>query len=301
MVLAHSVSCGFYLRRGGTITHLCKDNLVPDHLPQQLVQRYLDLLRLSPTPPSLESLKALTSAHLTRIPFENISKLYRRKHFGLTGLPALEMYLDGIERYHFGGTCYANNYFLFQLLLTLGYQVRLCGADMSAPDVHLAIIATIDGREYLVDVGYAAPFFEPIPRNLPHDYEVALGRERFVLRPQDPLDNSRLNMYREGRLDHGYLLKPQPRTIDDFNGVICESMKPEATFMNAVLLVRQWPGRSVVIHNLTLIESEGAHYSKRQLASRDELIAEIQRRFEIPADIVREALSELPQLKSVWE
>jgi hypothetical protein len=30
----------------------------------------------------------------------------------LRALPAIEQFLDGIERHHFGGTCYAANYYL---------------------------------------------------------------------------------------------------------------------------------------------------------------------------------------------
>jgi arylamine N-acetyltransferase len=75
------------------------------------------------------------SRHLTRVPFENISKLYKQQHHGLTGLPSIELYLDGIERYHFGGTCYSNNFHFYSLLAALGYDVKLCAADTKTPDV----------------------------------------------------------------------------------------------------------------------------------------------------------------------
>jgi N-hydroxyarylamine O-acetyltransferase len=167
---------------------------MPPRLSDELVERYLRLLRLlrlSRMSPGLAALKEIVSAHLTRIPFENISKIYRQRQFGLTGLPDTEMYLDGIELFRFGGTCYANNYHLSMLLGALGYEVKLCGADMTNPDVHMVVMARVDGREYLVDVGYGAPFHEPMPRDLKTDYEVNLGRERFVLQPQDVQGRSR--------------------------------------------------------------------------------------------------------------
>jgi arylamine N-acetyltransferase len=135
--------------------------------------------------PCVPALAELVSAHVMRVPFENVSKLYRRKHLGLAGLPGIELFLEGIERYHFGGTCYSNNFHLYTLLASLGYRARLCGADMSNPDVHMVIMVNVDGREYLVDGGYAAPFLSPLPRDLKEDYVVALGRDRYVLRPQD--------------------------------------------------------------------------------------------------------------------
>jgi len=55
---------------------------------------------------------------------------------------------------------------------------------MNTPAVHAVNMITIDGREYLVDTGYAAPLLEPIPRDLETDYD-KLGRDRYVLKPQD--------------------------------------------------------------------------------------------------------------------
>ena len=43
---------------------------------------------------------------------------------------------------------------------------------------------------------------------LPTDHVVELGRDRYVLRPLDAAGCSRLDMYRDGKLRHGYLAKP---------------------------------------------------------------------------------------------
>lgn len=81
-------------------------------MPSDLLERYLNLLGVQRRKPSLDALCELVQAHLMRVPFENISKLYYKKHQGLRGLRSLELFLDGIERFHFGGTCYTNNYYL---------------------------------------------------------------------------------------------------------------------------------------------------------------------------------------------
>jgi hypothetical protein len=52
--------------------------LVP--LPEEVVDHYLTILGVVQREPSLEALRELLAVHLTRIPFENISKLYYRKH-----------------------------------------------------------------------------------------------------------------------------------------------------------------------------------------------------------------------------
>lgn len=271
-----------------------------DYLPKSGFDRYLRILGISRPFPSFNALAELVAAHLTRVPFENISKLYYRKYANLQTLPDLNKYLDGIERYHFGGTCYANNYYLFLLLKHLGYDIKLCGADMANPDVHMVSIVRVEGREYLVDVGYAAPFIKPVPRDHHDDYEMILGHDRYVLKPQDSQGRSRIELYRDGSYKHGYVVKPMPRQIEHFSDVIAHSFTRQATFMNALLLVRFFPDRSIVIHNLTIIKSEGVNQQIYQLADRRELVKAIEEYFEIPSELAADAISELGDLRDAW-
>jgi arylamine N-acetyltransferase len=266
----------------------------------ELISRYLAVLGVSRQEPTLEALRELVTAHLTHVPFENISKLYNRKHHGLAGLPSLELYLDGIERCHFGGTCYANNFHFYSLLASLGYDVKLCAADMTNPDVHIVIMVTVDGREYLVDGGYGAPFLSPIPRDLRTDYVVELGRDLYVLKPQDAKGRSCLELYRDGQPKHGYLAKPEARQIEEFRQVIAESFRPDAIFLNSVLLTRFYSDRAVMIHNLMLVKSQGSESTVRSLASRDQLVATVEEHFEMPRAIVAEVVSELGDLQDPW-
>jgi N-hydroxyarylamine O-acetyltransferase len=269
-------------------------------LAPELVRRYLAALGVAPAKPSIEALRELVAAHLTRVPFENISKLYNRKRHGLTDLPSLQLYLEGIERCHFGGTCYSNNFYFYSLLASLGYDAKLCGADMSVPDSHAVCMAAVEGREYLIDAGYAAPFLAPMPRDLAADYVVELGRDRFVLSPQDAKGHSRLEMYRNGQRKHGYVAKPAPRRIEDFQGLIAGSFKPNATFLNSLLLTRYYPDRGVMIHNWTLVESRGSTSVVRSLSGRDQLAAAVERYFDMPRAMVAEVVNELGDLQDSW-
>jgi N-hydroxyarylamine O-acetyltransferase len=272
----------------------------PVPLPEEVVDRYLAILGLARKDPSLGALRELLAAHLTKIPFENISKLYYRKRLGLVKLPDIRLYLDGVEKHHFGGTCYSNNYHFHLLLRSLGYEARLCAADMQTPEVHALNMIKTDGREYLADTGYAAPLLEPIPRDLATDYETTSGRDRYVLKPQDANGCSRLELYRDGVLRHGYLAKPAPKTIEDFSKVIAASFSADATFLNSVLLARFYPRRSVLIHNLTLVESEANKSTMHALANRAQLIDAIESRFGIPREIVSEAVDQLGNLQDAW-
>ena len=265
-----------------------------------LLDRFLHIVGVDKRRPSSEALTELVAAYLMRVPFENISKLYYKKRHSLRGLLALEMYINGIERYNFGGTCYSNNYYLHLLLKYLGYNVMLCGADMANPDVHLVNIVSLEGREFIVDAGYAAPFLVPLPRDLKEDHIITLGCDRYVLKPQDMNGNSRLELYRGGQHKHGYVVKPRSREIEFFDRVIVESFRDSATFMNALLLVRLYPNQSIVIHNLSIIESKGTDYDTRQLTSRSELPAIVEKYFSIPREIVSEAVAEMGEFGDAW-
>lgn len=272
----------------------------PDDFADVPVERFLRVLHLPRREPSRAFLRQLVAAYVTRVPFENVSKLFRFVRQGLAGVPDAETFLDGLEHLGFGGTCYANNYHLYRLLGALGFDVALCGADMRAPDVHAVVMAEVEGHEYLLDAGYAAPFLEPLPRDLAHDHEVALGGDRYVLRPRDAAGRSRLELHRGGALAHVYLAKPEPKRLDDFTGPIADSYRPGATFMKALLLTRFRPGAGLSIRNLTLVESHGLAWSSRTLRDRAELLAEIQARFGIPGEIVTEVLVLLGELGDPW-
>ena len=226
-------------------------------------------------------------------PFENISKLLRLRTTGSTTIPDLEDYLDGIERWRLGGTCYANNHHFFTLLDRLGFIVSLCGADMNEPDIHMVSMVKIEGREFMVDVGYAAPFFHPLPRDLDEAHVIDFDRCRYVLHPQDGQGRSKLEMFRDGVSIHGYLAKPEPRVPTHFDEVIADSFRPEMTFMNAVVIERfTLEGGSIRIHNLKLIETPADGPSVTTvLGDRHELIDAIEHRFGVPTDVIRTAIN----------
>ncbi len=269
-------------------------------LDPKLARKYIHLLGIVPKAPSLEALSEVVSCHLMRIPFETVSKLHYRKQPGLQSLIHIESYLDGIERFHFGGTCYANNYYLYLLLMHLGYEAFFCGADMEDPDVHTWIRVELEGREYLVDVGYAAPFTQPLPRDLDEDVEVVFGQDRYVLRRQNEDGHSPMELHRYGKQVHGYRAKPTPRSIEFFEEAIADSLTDRSTFMNELLMVRFYPGRTVSIRGLSLIESQATESHARRLTNQRELVDAIVTQFGMPREIVVETTSDLRQVREAW-
>jgi arylamine N-acetyltransferase len=262
--------------------------------------RYLKLLGARPEKPGIGSLTELIRAHLLKVPFENLSKLYYLKKIGLKNIPDMNLYLDGIENIHFGGTCYCINYYFHLLLKHLGYDADLCGADMDKPNVHLVSRVRLDGREFLVDVGYAAPFGEPMPLDLSKDLEITAGSDRYVLNPKDEKECSEMTLYRDGVPHHGYRVNPQHREIGFFSKVIADSFQPESTFMKCLLLVRHTGSMSVVIHNTTYIEREIGQERRQTFHTKEELVHNIEKIFYIPKPVINQAIEDHTITGNAW-
>jgi arylamine N-acetyltransferase len=264
-----------------------------------LLEKYLSLLGQKKSFPDYGFLCNILKSHLMKIPFENISKLLLKKR-GANHIPSLEEHLEGIEKYNFGGTCYANNYYLNLFLNFLGYDAKLCGADMKNPDVHLISIVTIDKKEFIADCGYAAPFFNPLPRDLSCDYPLKFGDENYIIKPKDSKGHTKVEQHLYGRLQHWYMAKPHPRKIDEFQKIIEGSYADDQTFMNAIRITRFTENGSLVLKNLYLTEVVDNKTSSIKLERKD-LPNAVEQKFGIPADIVAEATSHLKELKDIYD
>lgn len=111
----------------------------------------------SPPPPTLETLRKLQLRHTATFPFETISTLLREPV--PVDLPSVERKLLHDGR---GGYCYELNRLYLALLRQLGFQVRgLTGRvvmgqtdDAMPPRTHLLVRVSIDGVDYISDVGF---------------------------------------------------------------------------------------------------------------------------------------------------
>lgn len=265
-----------------------------------LYERFINILGVNIRSPSLPALSELVAAHLSAIPFENISKLYYKKHFNQGQLPSLGQYLDGIETFNFGGTCYSNNYYFFRLLGFLGYQVELRSADMKNPGVHMVVRVNLEGKEYLVDVGYAAPFIRPIPLHSREDITVINGRDKYIFKPSDKSGSTLLLMFRDGSCKHGYTVRPETRNIEDFKQVISESFRPDSTFFRSLLIAKLISGRFCTLHNMEYIEARAEETKIHPIGNLGELITCIEDTFQIPAAITNQLLPVLDLTGDAW-
>ncbi len=232
--------------------------------------RYLRLLGFSEPPQGLDGLRAIVRRHLCRVPFENVSKLllYEREP---AGRPiTLPEFLDGIERFDLGGTCYSSNPFLAELLRVLGYDADLLGADMMTfPNVHTSVRVHLDGREYHVDAGNGAPFLEPMPLDrLPH--VIAIGRYRYVLDRHNP-EGHRMAASFAGEEVHSYVVHGPPRPREFFEPIVLDSFQPGRKFMTWLRITRCFEDRVLDLRNRTLTWSEGSESRETILKDAGEL------------------------------
>jgi arylamine N-acetyltransferase len=264
-----------------------------------LYDKYLKQLGVDLSEAGFKLLKKIVKAHLIKVPFENISKLLYKKQ-GMNYIPDLSTYLNGIEKYSFGGTCYSNNYYLYSLLKHLGYSVKLCGADMKNPDVHLISIISIDDREYIVDGGYAAPFFDPLPRDLAADHIINYSKEKYIIKPLDELKRTTVEQYYDGKLQHWYTAKPRQRTLEEFRKVIEDSYSDDAVFMNAIRITKYTEVGSLVLKNLYLTETVDNRISTEKF-TLNEIPTVVEESFGIPSSVVKEAISSIKELKDIYD
>jgi hypothetical protein len=82
--------------------------------------------------------------------------------------------------------------------------------------------------------------------------------------------------------------------------VIADSFGPEATFMNALLLVRCEADRSTVVHNRELIELQGTDVQRTVLPTTEALVRTIHTAWGMPESIVRRALEGLSFNGDAW-
>ncbi len=136
-------------------------------LDRDLVERVLERLGFAAAPaPDRAGLGALYAAWCERVPFDNVRK---RLHVAakapgrLPGDDPAELFAAWLA-YGTGGTCWAGNGALCELLGALGFEAERGVATMMAlPDLppnHGTVVATLDGARWMLDASIL--FGEPL-------------------------------------------------------------------------------------------------------------------------------------------
>jgi arylamine N-acetyltransferase len=265
-------------------------------LPEsELYARYLRRLGIEGVPSGLAGLQEIVRRHVLRVPFENVSKLLLYEREGAGRAFSLEEFLDGIERYDLGGTCYTCNPYLTGLLRHLGYDADLLGADMSVPDIHTCIRVRVDGIPYHVDCGYGGPFREPLRLDrVPHVFFE--GSIQYILGPNAHPNAYELKSLSGGQRVHGYVVHDPPRAAAFFEPVIRKSFAAGQTFMNHLRIVQIFEDHSVELFDRHLILHRGSASVQTELANLAELKRAVAVELAMPRCPIERALAAMERI-----
>jgi arylamine N-acetyltransferase len=122
------------------------------------VNDYLHHLGIEFASPSVEFLKKLYQAHLSRVPYEVTSKFVYCQTAAQPNelIPSSETFVQNLIERGFGGNCYILNFNFTRLLKELGFQAHL----VKVVPGHVGIMVSIESDDFYVDVGYGSPLNE---------------------------------------------------------------------------------------------------------------------------------------------
>jgi N-hydroxyarylamine O-acetyltransferase len=216
------------------------------------IQSYLKRIKvLTNIQVDLSTLFILQKNHLLNVPFENLD-IHNGKEIKLNP----DLLYQKVVMNKRGGFCYELNGLLYHLLKEIGFEVKLISGRVYQKDAnygpefdHLAIIATINGDHYLVDVGFGKFSLEPLLLKMNCILEDQFGQFEF-----DRYDTEyfRINQRTNGLLNPLYIFKDLARNLEDFEDMChYHQRSAESSFTkNKVISIVTSNGR------ITLTESQ---------------------------------------------
>ncbi|MEH6419404.1 arylamine N-acetyltransferase family protein [Pseudomonas sp. CGJS7] len=232
-------------------------------------------------PPSLETLRELQLRHTGEFAFETIATLV---HAPVPiDLPSLQRKLLHEGR---GGYCYELNLMFLALLQDLGFQARgITGrVVMGGPEdamtarTHLVVLVTVEGVEYLADVGFGG-MVPTAPLRLAERGEQGTPHELYRLDRRD--DSYVLRAKVGGEWRALYVFDTQPQAAIDFEvGNWYVSAHPQSPFRDQLFVARTGPGwRKTLSNGSFAIHRIGAASERRELEGAQAVMAVLREEF----------------------
>ncbi|MET7847677.1 arylamine N-acetyltransferase [Streptomyces avermitilis] len=202
-----------------------------------------------PAWPTVDVLRELQLHHLRTVPFENLSI-----HLGEEIALDEKRLLDKVVGARRGGFCYELNGAFGALLESLGFDVTLLaarvygeGGRLGVPYDHLALrVRTVDGGDWLADVGFGAHSHYPLAFGERGEQVDPGGTFRVIEAGVDAAGVRRsggsaasgdLDVLRDGKPQ--YRLEMRPRVLRDFvTGLWWHSTSPVSHFTQSLVCSR---------------------------------------------------------------
>ncbi|AOS84424.1 acetyltransferase [Chlorobaculum limnaeum] len=197
--------------------------------------------------PGFETLKRMMRCQLCSVPFENLDVQAGR----VPSLAPEAMYAKIVERRR-GGYCYEVNGLFAMALEALGIPYRLVAARpmtyaVRRPKTHVAIIAAVDGAEWLCDLGFGSfGIREPIDLRW-LDRELRQDFDTFRLTMASERDYQ-LQSFIDGEWKRLYEFNLCPQEMVDFEPANwLNATHPDTIFTQGLIVVLQHPSGKLVL------------------------------------------------------
>lgn len=242
--------------------------------------------------PTVDVLRELHLRHLRAVPFENLSI-----HLGEEIVLEEKRLLDKVVRERRGGFCFELNGLFGALLSKLGFDVTLLAARvygeegrLGIPFDHLALrVRTVDGGDWLADVGFGANSHYPLEFGNRAEQEDPGGRFRVAEadRESGGREFGDLDVFRNGKPQ--YRLETRPRVLGDFvAGAWWHSTSPASHFTQSLVCskVTEDGGRITLSGRTFKVTGLDGAREERELITDEEVLAAYRERFGIELDSV---------------
>ncbi len=258
-------------------------------MDDEYLKEYLDRIGFTGTPEAdLGTLRRIQQLHIVAIPFENLNPLMH--------IPVEldeEAIFVKIVRKHRGGYCFEHNMLLQDVLKSIGYSVRgLLGRAGQEPAsvgrTHMILLVTLEGKDYLVDVGYGG-LVPTGPLLLEPDIVQTTPNEDYRIIRFD--GEYRLEMNLHGHWKRLYEFDLRTQLFQDFYVANWyTSTSPACSFTHTLVAARSEQGARYTLKDYELsIYRPDKDVEKRKLTSTGEVRAVLESIFKID-------MSELPEL-----
>lgn len=227
-------------------------------------QQYLERMGVHKLPGTLsaDTLVQLQKAHLFSIPFEDLD-VHWQQEIKLDKKSLFQKIVAGRR----GGYCYELNGIFYYLLQSLGFEVNMIagrvikGKKTGPAYDHMVLLVTIDGQQWLTDVGFGDFSLQPICLNENVQYD---GRNYYRIGKKEHehqlyLTAEKWNNNKKQFIPE-YLFTTEPCSIDDFADMNqYQQSDPDSYFVqNLLCSIPVDDGRVSIINNrLFITHSDG--------------------------------------------
>jgi len=242
-----------------------------------------------PTTPDRAALTVLIRAHLAAFPFENLDV-----QLGRPVSIEPDAIFDKLVTRRRGGWCFEQNGLFGRVLTALGYDVQRIAAGVmrhvqgeASMGNHLALMVMLEGRPWLVDVGFGGILTGPLPLETGEEahapYRVGLREVEGLWRFEE--------RYGEG----------DPFSYDFASGPADEALlaarcthlqtSPESPFVQNLVVQQRRGDRHINLRGRVLVERGPEGETRERLQNAEALVERLDQRFGL----------QVPEAAGLWD